>query len=80
MRRLLAWAFLATLLTCTGCVLFAPPESVSKIQPQEDFIKAPPSVTPDQVTPDNCRQIMQALWDETDREYQRLIMNPSPRE
>jgi hypothetical protein len=80
MRRLLGIALLTILLTSSGCILFAPPETVAKVQPKESLVKAPPPVTPDQVTEDNCRQVMQALWDETDREYQRLMLNELPRE
>ena len=78
MRHLFGCTVLASLLTCTGCVLFAPPDTL-KSPPQGDFVKTLPPVMPEQVTAENCAAMMQALWDETDRDYQRLIVNP-PRE
>ena len=71
MKTLFGFLLSAALLTSTGCFLTAPP-ALTATHPVENAVavKTYPPVTVDQVTPQNGRQVAQALMDEMDREAQ----------
>ena len=79
MNKLLGLVLAAGLLTGSGCLLTTPP-TVTPRGPQGSTIAAKtyPPVTADQVTPQNGRQVAQALTDEMDREARQDSLT-SPR-
>jgi hypothetical protein len=75
MKRMVACAFLAGLLLCTGCFLTAPPQQVVEPEPAPLVErKGPPPVTPDEVNVSNRRQKAQELADEIERARKELAL------
>jgi hypothetical protein len=72
MKRILAVAFLAGLLTCAGCFTTAPPKLAEPEPTPIAEPKAPPPVTPDQVNATNGHEKARALTEELDFENNRL--------
>ena len=77
MKKSVACAVLAGLLTCAGCFTTAPPD----VAPSAPHVvaKALPPVTPEQITDTNGHQIAEQVEQEMNREQQQNILNTASR-
>jgi hypothetical protein len=74
MKRLLLWA---GLLICAGCFTAAPPDLVTPAA--APVAKTYPPVMPEQANETNGHDTARALEEEINRDYQEIILAPSPR-